>query len=87
MVVIQLHCTLINTVHRKPRSKGARKPFSYPSILASPAFQAIGGVSTSQKGPKTIDLGVWDVDEVQICEMGSYGPEGEYVSCGGCSLL
>jgi activating signal cointegrator complex subunit 1 len=26
------------------------------------------------------DLGTWSVDELQICEMGSWGPEGEYVS-------
>jgi activating signal cointegrator complex subunit 1 len=30
-----------------------------------------------------IDLGEWEVDEIQICEMGSHGAEGEYVSCGG----
>jgi activating signal cointegrator complex subunit 1 len=37
-------------------------------------------------GPRAVDLGAWDVDEVQICEMGSHGPENEYVSCGGVSL-
>jgi activating signal cointegrator complex subunit 1 len=29
--------------------------------------------------PVRVDLGTWDVDELQICEMGSHGPEGEYV--------
>ena len=33
-----------------------------------------------------IDLGEWRVDEVQICKMGSWGPEGEYVSVGNISL-
>lgn len=32
------------------------------------------------------DLGVYSVDEVQICLMGSSGPEGEYVSVGGIRL-
>ncbi|EIN12157.1 hypothetical protein PUNSTDRAFT_130426 [Punctularia strigosozonata HHB-11173 SS5] len=106
-----LHCTLINTVYRKPRpSRGQRLPFSYPSVLASPAFgqiapaTAAGPVSaaatdtapavvrtsnqerTKQKGPVEVDLGTWTVDEVQICEMGSQGPEGEYVCVGRISL-
>lgn len=33
-----------------------------------------------------IDLGEYDVDEVQICLMGSSGAEGEYVSVGGIRL-
>lgn len=33
-----------------------------------------------------IDLGVYNVDEVQICLMGSSGSEGEYVSVGGIRL-
>jgi activating signal cointegrator complex subunit 1 len=69
-----------------PRSAGRRQPFSYPAVLASPAFCAIGGVPSTMVGPRAVDLGAWDVDEVQICEMGSHGPENEYVSCGGVSL-
>ena len=30
--------------------------------------------------------GEWDIDELQICEMGSWGPEGEYVCVGRCPL-
>lgn len=33
-----------------------------------------------------IDLGVYDVDKVQTCLMGSSGSEGEYVSIGGIRL-
>jgi activating signal cointegrator complex subunit 1 len=81
-----LHCTVINTVYRMPRSKGPRMPFSYPSILASTALDAIKGEPSQDGQRKAIDLGVWDVSDIQVCEMGSHGLEGEYVSCGGCSL-
>jgi len=38
----QLHCTVINTTHRKPRSRANRRqPFSYSAILASTALQDI----------------------------------------------
>ena len=36
--------------------------------------------------PLNVDFGQWTVDEIQICEMGSYGPEGEYVSVGNILL-
>ncbi len=32
------------------------------------------------KNPIKVNLGDWVVDEVQICKMGSWGPEGEYIS-------
>lgn len=39
-----------------------------------------------QKGPTAVDLGDWECDEIQICEMGSWGPEGEYVAAARISL-
>lgn len=33
-----------------------------------------------------VDFGEWTVDEIQICKMGSWGPEGEYVSVGHITL-
>ncbi|KZP33099.1 hypothetical protein FIBSPDRAFT_847711 [Athelia psychrophila] len=36
--------------------------------------------------PVPVDLGVWEVGEVQICEMGSHGPEGEYVCVARCEF-
>jgi activating signal cointegrator complex subunit 1 len=78
----QLHCTILKTIGGPG---GRRVPFSYREILASAAFRAIGG-DASARGPKPVDLGVWDVDEVQICQMGSHGPENEYISCGGISV-
>jgi len=77
---LKLHCTLINTTHRKPRSKGPRIPFSYPAILASQAFASIQDLNGN------VDLGEWDVDEIQLCEMGSRDSEGAYVRVGGVSL-
>ncbi|KAI9058861.1 hypothetical protein FKP32DRAFT_1581508, partial [Trametes sanguinea] len=86
----QLHCTVLNTIYRKPRGK-MRTPFSYPSVLASEAFKAVlappqprgEAAETAGKaggGPVRVDFGEWEIDEVQICEMGSWGPEGEYVA-------
>ena len=36
----QVHCTIVNTLYRKPRSK-TRTPFSYAAIKQSPALAAI----------------------------------------------
>lgn len=103
MVFLQLHCTVLNTVYRKPRGK--RLPFSYAALLASSAFRSIevveradtnagsvvfdttvDGAARRGKKPIAVDLGNWVVDEVQICQMGSWGPEGEYVCVGRISL-
>ncbi|KAI0927701.1 hypothetical protein AcW1_007127 [Taiwanofungus camphoratus] len=91
---LKLHCTVLNTTYRKPRSKG-RQPFSYASILASEALRTVNTMSTSstetvnlqRRRPMAVDFGEWDIDEVQICEMGSWGPEGEYVCVGRCPLI
>ncbi|TFK48877.1 hypothetical protein OE88DRAFT_1633955, partial [Heliocybe sulcata] len=88
---LKLHCTVINTVYRKPRSRGARTPFSYPSILGSAAFRELNVPAVDLAGrrkidPVAVDFGQWDVEEIQVCEMGSHGPEDEYVSVGGISL-
>ena len=92
---MQLHCTLVNTIYRKPRGK-TRTPFSYPSVLASEAFKAVqavgsGELEESDEGKQRrrlvrVELGEWTIDEVQICEMGSWGPEGEYVAVHRCVL-
>ena len=36
--------------------------------------------------PVEVDLGEYTVDEIQVCKMGSWGPEGEYVSVGSITL-
>ncbi|KAI0330869.1 hypothetical protein GY45DRAFT_1250064 [Cubamyces sp. BRFM 1775] len=92
---MQLHCTVLNTIYRKPRGK-IRTPFSYPSVLASEAFKAVlaggsGELEESDGGKERrravrVELGEWAIDEVQICEMGSWGPEGEYVAVHRCLL-
>lgn len=125
---LKLHCTLLNTVYRRPRARsGRRVPFDFEAILSSSAFKQISvplppaaaagpgaspiakiesvtasptlspGVtpSTSVQRPNPhaaqnehghrIDRGAYNVDEVQICLMGSSGPEEEYVSVGSVS--
>lgn len=39
-----------------------------------------------QLRPLAVSLGSWGVDEIQICKMGSYGPEGEYVAEARCPV-
>lgn len=81
-------------MYRQPRSN-RRRPFSYAAVLASPAFAAIeaaapipGGAAIARgKQPIAVDLGQWVIDEVQICEMGSWGREGEYVCVGRIPLI
>lgn len=36
--------------------------------------------------PLPIDLGTYHVNQIQLWKMGSFGPNGEYVSCGGIEL-
>jgi len=102
---LKLHCTIINTAHRKPRPPGGKRiPFAYPDLVTSPWFsrpdtssipslpqsssaQVVSNTGyRSTRGPVSVDFGTWDIDEVQICEMGSQGPEGEYVCVGRISL-
>lgn len=82
---LKLHCTILNTSHRKP----PRQPFSYSAILTSlfiRGFVRTPLQSHDFRNPVKVEFGTWSVDEIQICKMGSYGPEGEYVSCGCCLL-
>ncbi|KAL7279549.1 hypothetical protein ACG7TL_005947 [Trametes sanguinea] len=101
-----LHCTVLNTIYRKPRGK-MRVPFSYPSVLASEAFKAVLAPSQPRveaetwskragkagAGPVRVDFGEWEIDEVHICEMGSWVAEGEKLvivgdgACGKTCLL
>ena len=90
--MIQLHCTIINTSHRRPH----RRPFSYAELITSDAFRTIeqvasqGTTTTGERRgrqPLAVDLGEWGVNEIQICKMGSWGPEGEYVCVGNISLV
>ncbi|KAG2139632.1 kinase A anchor protein [Suillus bovinus] len=82
---LKLHCTILNTTYRKPR-----QPFSYNAIMTSPFIREFVRTpldSHNFRDPVKVEFGTWSVDEIQICKMGSYGPEGEYVSCGCCSLV
>ncbi|OCH83916.1 hypothetical protein OBBRIDRAFT_799527 [Obba rivulosa] len=97
---LKLHCTVLNTIYRKPRSRN-RVPFSYAAVLSSAALEAMALRSTEPATEevqaqlqghrlpraRAVELGEWTVDEVQLCEMGSWGPEGEYVCVGRCPLV
>lgn len=67
-------------------------PFSYPSVLASDAVKSVlvadpeAHDDKDRKAPVKVDFGTWEVGELQICKMGSKGPEGEYVAAARCSL-
>ncbi|KAK6996891.1 AKAP7 2'5' RNA ligase-like domain-containing protein [Favolaschia claudopus] len=82
-----LHCTLINASHRKPRR--IPRAFSYHEI-----FQQALSERPSSSDPNSshqlsvqdnlksipVDFGTWAISEIQLCKMGSHGPENEYVS-------
>ncbi|KAH9948316.1 AKAP7 2'5' RNA ligase-like domain-containing protein [Amylocystis lapponica] len=80
---LQLHCTVVNTTYRRPRGKG-RQPFSYEAVLGSSALGAVERTAT--QSTVAVDFGEWAIDEIEICEMGSWGAEGEYVCVGRCGL-
>ncbi|KAI0049388.1 hypothetical protein FA95DRAFT_1677515 [Auriscalpium vulgare] len=83
---LKLHCTILNTVYRRPKPRGARQPFSYRALLESETMRGMIAGPVQARRPVNVELGVWDIDELQICEMGSWGPEGEYVRVAGCDL-
>jgi activating signal cointegrator complex subunit 1 len=70
---LKLHCTLLNTNYRRPMPGQRHGPGRVPFSFA--AFPAAAP-----------NLGTWTVDELQICEMGSWAPDGAYVRAAGCDL-
>ena len=74
--VLQLHCTILNTTFRRAqqgqRRAAERIPFSFAT------FPQASGASSN--------LGTWTVDELQICEMGSWAPDGASVRVAGSDL-
>ncbi|KIK05289.1 hypothetical protein K443DRAFT_91599 [Laccaria amethystina LaAM-08-1] len=86
---LKLHCTILNTSHRKPRN--FRLGLDIEDVLASDAMRKLLAGTASETlanaGKVKVDsLGTYDVREVQLWVMGSHGPDNEYVSCGGISL-
>ncbi|KAH9059888.1 AKAP7 2'5' RNA ligase-like domain-containing protein [Lactarius vividus] len=73
---LKLHCTLLNTNYRRPvpgqRRAAGRVPFDFTTFPSAARDNS--------------DLGTWTVDELQICEMGSWAPDGAYVRVAGCDL-
>ncbi|KAF5389552.1 hypothetical protein D9757_004162 [Collybiopsis confluens] len=90
---LKLHCTLINTSHRKPSSK-VPKLFSYADVLASKALSVLQPSAEGSYSPPNstdrlarVSLGTYDIPEIQLCAMGSHGPEDEYISLGGVGFM
>ncbi|KAF8176864.1 hypothetical protein K438DRAFT_1770341 [Mycena galopus ATCC 62051] len=81
-----LHCTLINASHRKPRR--IPRTFSYQEIFdrarakssETPLEQSLPQDSSPRDKYIRVDFGAWAVSEIQLCRMGSHGPENEYIS-------
>ncbi|KAH8989573.1 AKAP7 2'5' RNA ligase-like domain-containing protein [Lactarius akahatsu] len=73
---LKLHCTLLNTNYRRPvpgqRRAAGRVPFDFTTFPSA--------------ARENSNLGTWTVDELQICEMGSWAPDGAYVRVAGCDL-
>ncbi|KAH9043549.1 AKAP7 2'5' RNA ligase-like domain-containing protein, partial [Lactarius deliciosus] len=73
---LKLHCTLLNTNYRRPvpgqRRPAGRVPFNFTTFPSAARDNS--------------NLGIWTVDELQICEMGSWAPDGAYVRVAGCDL-
>ncbi|ESK88559.1 hypothetical protein Moror_3174 [Moniliophthora roreri MCA 2997] len=86
---LKLHCTILNTSWRKPSSK-RHLLFSFDDVLRSTALADIRVAPQSSIGSTErlvdVDMGTYTVSEIQLCVMGSHGPEGEYVSVGSVSL-
>ncbi|KAL1686243.1 hypothetical protein GGG16DRAFT_64647, partial [Schizophyllum commune] len=80
---LKLHVTLLNTTHRKkPRRRLA---FSYTDVLQSEAVKLLGAVlpGPAKAGDAEVSLVfVPEMHAVHLCEMGSHGPDNEYVSIG-----
>ncbi|KAF7978418.1 hypothetical protein HWV62_580 [Athelia sp. TMB] len=58
-------------------------PIADPAHVSGPLTEQRAGGGAQKIRQDTgvsVDLGVWEVGEVQICEMGSHGPEDEYPS-------
>ena len=73
----KLHCTIVNTSHRKSGGSNKRRPkrmpFDASCLFALPEAES--------------SFGTYEVDSVSLCRMGSYDENGEYVVEGSISLL
>ncbi|THH14096.1 hypothetical protein EW146_g6195 [Bondarzewia mesenterica] len=76
----------ISAVEDEGTDTESNTPPSLP-LAASHATPEV--INRREKGimPTDVTLGLWDVDEIQICKMGSWGSEGEYVRVSGISLV
>jgi activating signal cointegrator complex subunit 1 len=79
---LQLHCTLLNTSHRRTPGQRGRGPDGGAGRIPF-SFAAFPRASSDEDSKS---LGTWTVDELQICELGSWAPDEAYVRVAGCDL-
>ncbi|KAF9078844.1 AKAP7 2'5' RNA ligase-like domain-containing protein [Rhodocollybia butyracea] len=80
---LKLRCSIIATSRRKPTSK-IYQLFSFTDVLASLQTTAEGSVKASNR-IAPVSFGTYNIPEIQLCAIGSHGPEDEYVSLGSIS--
>ncbi|KAG8755009.1 hypothetical protein FRC12_011027 [Ceratobasidium sp. 428] len=84
----KIHCTILNTRYRQPRE---RRPFSYSGVLKSQACKhfKMMRLSPSQGEQATtarrVQLGAFELGEIQLWKMGSHWENDKYFSHGGIS--
>lgn len=85
--------TIVASDYMSSKSKSTGRENATGELARFPATasqdtsrQEQDGRSTAS-GPFYVNLGVWTIDEMQICKMGSHGPNNEYVSVGGIYLV
>jgi activating signal cointegrator complex subunit 1 len=59
---------------------------SVENMVLGAAEGSSGSLQRRSRTAHAVDLGTYTIDEIQICRMGSWGPEGEYVSVGGIDI-
>ncbi|KAH9970923.1 AKAP7 2'5' RNA ligase-like domain-containing protein [Russula compacta] len=80
---LKLHCTILNTKYRRRTpSQGQRRGAAAGSI----PFSFAAFPPTTANDTEGENLGTWSADELQICKMGSWAPDGAYVRVAGCDL-
>ncbi|KAF8917034.1 AKAP7 2'5' RNA ligase-like domain-containing protein [Mucidula mucida] len=81
---LKLHMTLMNTNFNRPR-KGRTQPFSFDVVrLGAQALGVVNELADEFTFPQTMSWGAYEASSLHI--MGSYGPDGAYVSLGNVPL-
>jgi len=66
------------------QNAAALQPSATPASAPRPPRR--GEPNNASHRPVSVSLGTWNIDEIQICRMGSWGSQGEYVADARCSI-